>query len=64
MRRNILYVWAAGFLNGATQFVKNTRTNKIAHIATGHHVCKTPPACIILFGMILVLNHILASYAF
>ena len=65
LRRNLLYVWTAGFWNCTLGFVKNhNKPIKIAHIITGHHVCKTPPACIILLGEVLLLNRIYKSNVF
>ena len=44
MRRNLFYVWTAGFFNCTAVFSKKIRkTNKIANIVTGIHFCKTPP---------------------
>ena len=53
------YVWTVGCSNCAVGLFKNTKTNKIAHIATGRHFCTTPPAgIVILFCKVLLLNRI------
>ena len=64
MRRNLNMFGRRNLQTARLGFSNIRKPTKIAHIITGHHLCKTPPADIMLLETLLLVNRIYQSHTF